>query len=48
MHAHDVHSEMVTEMTVDRNVTTSKFMISGAMAANEANVPTTIIVPLCR
>ena len=48
MHAHDVHSEMVTEMTVDRNVTTSKFMISGAMAANDAIVPAMIIEPLRR
>lgn len=45
MQAHEVQSETDTEMTVDNNVTTSKLRISGAMAANDTQVNTTIVAP---
>ena len=45
MQAHEVQRLTETEMTVDRSVTTSKLRISGAMAANDTQVNTTIVAP---
>ena len=45
MQLHEAQRLIVTEMMVERSVITSKFMISGAMAMNEANVPTVIVIP---
>lgn len=45
MQAHEVHRETETEMTVDSSVTTSKLRTSGAMAANDTQVNTTIVAP---
>ena len=45
MQAHEVQRDTETEMTVDSSVTTSKLRISGAMAANDTQVNTTIVAP---
>ena len=45
MQLHEAQRLIVTEMMVESSVITSKLMISGAMAMNEANVPTVIVIP---